>query len=253
MASDVDEWTNDIHQGDAFDVLAELPAESVHAVVCDPPYGLAFMGRDWDDFEPKEFQRFCEKWAAECKRVLKPGGHLLAFGGNRTEHRMKSGVEDAGFEIRDTGTWHYGNGFPKALDVGKALDNDAAEMWGGFKTALKPATEFVAVARKPLDEDTVAENVLEHGTGALNIDGCRIDGEERPQRTHDGGQVFSSGHRHDVQGREGPRAGVRRHRATGQMGRRGPCPLWPRRRGPLTHSRRRCTGRPGGVRRHRRR
>lgn len=194
--------------------MADLPDQSVHAVVTDPPYGLAFMGRSWDDFEPREYQTFCENWAREAKRVLKPGGHLLAFSGNRTHHRLFSGVEDAGFEVRDTVTWHYGTGFPKALDVSKAIQkangvepesvedatdngmfaddseyNDcynqyempdpegAAEEWDGFKTALKPATEFVVVARKPLGEDTVAENVLAHGTGALNIDETRVGGD----------------------------------------------------------------------------
>ena len=217
--------TNTIHTGDAFDVLPDLPDESVHAVVTDPPYGLAFMGRDWDDFEPKEYQEWCEGWAAEVKRVLKPGGHLLAFSGNRTHHRLFTGVEDAGFEIRDTLTWHYGSGFPKASDVSKTIDKradaerevvgektapdgvpladrvshsgeeydeessdyddckrdvyerapatDAAKKWDGWKTGLKPATEFVVMARKPYDGATV-DSVLENGTGALNIDACRV-------------------------------------------------------------------------------
>lgn len=224
--------TNEILCGDAFDVLEELPEESVHAIVTDPPYGLAFMGRDWDDFEPKEYQEWCEKWAQRCLDVLKPGGHLLAFSGNRTHHRLFSGVQDAGFEIRDTLTWHYGSGFPKALDVPKAIDDkmgeegdygapkgeraaraiengaddhrrhdgyqrpwmddedaiernarkyipatDAAERFDGFRTSLKPATEFVVCARKPLADGTVAENVLEYGTGALNIDDCRVEYE----------------------------------------------------------------------------
>ena len=223
--------TNTIHTGDAFDVLPELPDESVHAVVTDPPYGLAFMGRDWDDFEPKEYQEWCERWAREVKRVLKPGGHLLAFSGNRTHHRLFTGVEDAGFEIRDTLTWHYGSGFPKASDVSKTIDKradaerevvgtkanqpgyadtesngkirptehaggydgyldetapatDAAKKWDGWKTGLKPATEFVVMARKPYDGATV-DSVLENGTGALNIDGCRVEGGERPNREHD--------------------------------------------------------------------
>ena len=107
MADDV--ATNIVHTGDCLDVLGDLPAESVHACVTDPPYGLAFMGRDWDDFDPKEYQQFCENWASEVRRVLKPGGHLLAFSGNRTHHRMFTGVEDAGFEIRETLTWHYGS------------------------------------------------------------------------------------------------------------------------------------------------
>ena len=209
--------TNVIHTGDCFDVLDELPESSVHAVVTDPPYGLAFMGRDWDDFEPKEYQSWCEEWAREVKRVLKPGGHLLAFSGNRTHHRLFTGVEDAGFEIRDTVTWHYGSGFPKAGDISKTIDKradaertegkrvwrggerqggdwsnsdrrgegttekviydepatDAAKKWDGWKTALKPATEFVVMARKPFDGATV-DCVLEHGTGALNIDGTRV-------------------------------------------------------------------------------
>jgi len=209
--------TNVIHTGDCLDVLGDLPAESVHACVTDPPYGLAFMGRDWDDFDPKEYQQFCDDWASEVRRVLKPGGHLLAFSGNRTHHRMFVGVEDAGFEIRDTLTWHYGSGFPKAADVSKVIDKradaerevtevkrtgetgmspdngwnensmqgeytktepatDAAQQWDGWKTGLKPATEYVVVARKPFGGATV-DCVLEHGTGALNIDGCRIEND----------------------------------------------------------------------------
>jgi len=210
---------SEIHTGDAFEVLDQLDANSVHAIVTDPPYGLAFMGRSWDDFEPKEYQEWCAEWAGKAMRVLKPGGHMVAFSGNRTHHRLFTGVEDAGYEIRDTVTWHYGSGFPKALDVSKAIDKaagaerdkipnpladkqtgqentdalsgdrepnetiapepatDAAERWDGFKTALKPATEYVVMARKPFD-GTVAENIQEHGTGALNIDGTRIDTDE---------------------------------------------------------------------------
>ena len=214
---------NTIHTGDCLEVMADLPAESVHACVTDPPYGLAFMGNSWDDFEPKEYQEWCEQWAREVKRVLKPGGHMLSFSGTRTYHRLGVGVEDAGFEIRDKIDWLYGSGFPKALDVSKAIDKqadaerevvntkdvgpdmtggnyenndgdravqeitepatDAAEQWDGFKTALKPAHEPVCVARKPFSQ-TVAENVQEHGTGALNIDGCRIDTDGRPDIDH---------------------------------------------------------------------
>ena len=220
--------TNIIHTGDCFDVLTDLPDESIHAVVSDPPYGLNFMPNvtnGWDDFEPKEYQEWCEKWARECLRVLKPGGHMLAFSGNRTHHRLFTGVEDAGFEIRDTLTWHYGSGFPKASDISKTIDKragaerevvgektapdgvpladrvshsgeeydeesadyadckrdvyerapatDAAKKWDGWKTGLKPSTEFVVMARKPYDGATV-DSVLEHGTGALNIEACRI-------------------------------------------------------------------------------
>jgi len=223
--------TNTIHTGDALDVLTELPAESVHAIITDPPYGLAFMGRDWDDFEPKEYQEWSERWARECKRVLKPGGHLLAFSGNRTHHRLFTGVEDAGYEIRDTLTWHYGSGFPKASDVSKTIDKradaerevvadnpnarsdeaeartagksqsgetvhapitepatDAAKKWDGWKTGLKPATEFVVMARKPFSGATV-DSVLEYGTGALNIDACRVATEEDLTRSN---RAFSS-------------------------------------------------------------
>jgi len=114
-----------IHTADSLTKVDELEAESIHAIVTDPPYGLAFMGRDWDDFEPKEYQEWCEEWARKAKRILKPGGHLLAFSGNRTHHRLFSGVEDAGYEIRDTITWHYGSGFPKASDISKTIDKRA--------------------------------------------------------------------------------------------------------------------------------
>ena len=207
-----------LHAGDCLDVLRELPDASVDAVVTDPPYGLGFMGREWDDLPPGE------PFARECLRVLKPGGHLLAFGGTRTFHRLACAVEDAGFEIRDSIAWLYGSGFPKSMDVSKAveatlttggshskqkrraamgdeyapsvadgtfrkveasMDNvrttppafeattDEARQWAGWGTALKPAFEPIVVARKPL-AGTVAANVLEHGTGALNIDACRV-------------------------------------------------------------------------------
>jgi len=270
-----------LHLGDCLDVLAGLADCSVDAVVTDPPYGLEFMGKDWDGADgfrrslnpadadrdsvfgrasrtgpeyrtskarirtrtdgrtnPREgksvtvtpeayvagnlYQRWCEAWAAECLRVLKPGGHMLAFGGTRTYHRLVCAVEDAGFEIRDSIQWIYGSGFPKSLDVGKAIDKaagaqrevtgpnrwagrnpvadharqgltfaddsyvrsidppltapatDDAARWDGWGTALKPSHEPIVVARKPL-AGTIAANVLEHGSGALNIDGCRVD------------------------------------------------------------------------------
>jgi DNA modification methylase len=326
-----------LHAGDCLDVLRSLPDASVDAVVTDPPYGLEFMGQEWDApwktdaraasatvVEPDEiggfqdgsggnpfsrsrvrtntlrhggdvqlanhgFQQWCELWATECLRVLKPGGHMLTFGGTRTWHRLACAVEDAGFEIRDSIAWLYGSGFPKSLDVSKAIDKgtgenrarqlectawmrstgisaaqinaatssfmgshyltdraqaaiptadmfdllrpllpdvperierlvaertgiawtdyvnrpvlrqvkrtgkesgtygafagdnietaaatDISSRWQGWGTALKPAFEPIVVARKPL-AGTVAANVLAHGTGALNIDGCRIE------------------------------------------------------------------------------
>lgn len=250
-----------LYAGDCIDVMRRMPEASVDAIVTDPPYGLEFMGKEWDAFKTDKrgvsrngesqqgdwgwhlgrpssydgghaFQSFSEGWAREAFRVLKPGGHLLAFAGTRTYHRMAAGVEDAGFEIRDCIAWMYGSGFPKSLDVSKAIDKaagaeretrvytksptakaanmqangqcgdcgkwkfspdpcrcprdngpqtDAAREWSGWGTALKPAFEPVVVARKPLT-GTVAQNVLEHGTGALNIDACRIG--------TDGGRTF---------------------------------------------------------------
>lgn len=299
-----------LHLGDCLDVLPTLPGNSVDAVVCDPPYGLEFMGKEWDApwktgngfrraandadagrdsvfgrtsrrspeyIAGRGYQQWCQAWASECLRVLKPGGHLLAFGAPRTYHRLAAGIEDAGFEIRDSIHWVYGSGFPKSLDVAKAIDKaggqspadlgrtlraareraglsrqqvaDAlgchpasvgdwedgrartageprevctpspayreslarllgysdderritgegggsrglyetghrgiaygepvtgrAQVWDGWGTALKPAHEPIVVARKA-PGGTVAANVLEHGTGALNIDGCRV-------------------------------------------------------------------------------
>jgi len=203
-----------LYHGDCREILQGLPDESVSAIVTDPPYGLAFMGKKWDYDVPA-----VEVWA-ECLRVLKPGGHLLAFAGTRTQHRMAVRIEDAGFEIRDMIAWVYGSGFPKSLDVSKAIDKaagaerevvskqvtkwtatgrnerygkldyfeteggyevrsitapatDAARQWSGWGTALKPALEPITVARKPLI-GTVAENVLTHGTGGINVDGCRV-------------------------------------------------------------------------------
>jgi site-specific DNA-methyltransferase (adenine-specific) len=288
-----------IYHGDCLEVLRELPDASVDSVVTDPPYGLEFMGKEWDKFAPAveqptrsgwdkpttgakisdnegahgkvafhrrrhtyrcdgcgkrdgfrnphdcsgtfqhewtdpvpvaslTFQAWCQEWVTECLRVLKPGGHLLAFGGTRTWHRLTVAVEDAGFEVRDSIAWLYGSGFPKSLDVSKAIDKAAgaereivgskvglpgyslapskrtghvrfggfggdgdpereaqvtapatpdAARWSGWGTALKPAFEPVVVARKPLT-GTVAANVLEHGVGGLNIDGCRIAADE---------------------------------------------------------------------------
>jgi site-specific DNA-methyltransferase (adenine-specific) len=149
-------------QGDCLDAMPALESESVDSIVTDPPYGLSFMGKDWDHGVPGE-----HFWR-EAIRVAKPGAHLLAFGGTRMFHRLAVAIEDAGWEIRDTLMWVYGSGFPKS----KNLDGD----WQGWGTALKPAWEPIIVARKPLI-GTVAENVLRHGTGALNVDGCRVEAD----------------------------------------------------------------------------
>jgi len=202
-----------IYLGNCEDELKNLPDNSVDSVVTDPPYELGFMGKSWDS---SGIAYNVEMWK-EVFRVLKPGGHLLSFGGSRTYHRMACAIEDAGFEIRDQIMWVYGSGFPKSLDVAKALDKmagvefeakpasgvgfmnssddgynttlnqltqtgestDEARKWKGWGTALKPAHEPIVMARKPLSEKTVAKNVLEHGTGAINIDGSRIGNEVR--------------------------------------------------------------------------
>lgn len=188
-----------------------LAESSVDAIVTDPPYELGFMGKSWDS---TGIAYSVPMWR-EALRVLKPGGHLLAFSATRTYHRMVCAIEDAGFEIRDQIGWAYGTGFPKSLDVSKAIDKasgaerevigvsqwagvrgatrqseygfaggdaatvtapatEAARQWQGWGTALKPAWEPIVVARKPII-GTVAANVLAHGTGGLNIDGCRIE------------------------------------------------------------------------------
>ncbi len=152
-----------IIHGDSLIELAKLPENSVDAVVTDPPYGLKFMNKHWDYDVPT-----IELWR-EVLRVLKPGAHLLSFGGTRTYHRMVCAIEDAGFEIRDQVQWIYGSGFPKSLNVGKQIKE--FEGWG---TALKPANEPIVLARKPLSESTVAKNVEKWGTGAINVDASRI-------------------------------------------------------------------------------
>ena len=233
--------------GDCIEAMKGMGDDTLDSVVTDPPYHLqsvvkrfsspdaaplkdyeggtgvykrssaGFMGKAWDggdiSFKP-------EFWA-EVLRIMKPGAHLLSFGGTRTSHRMVCALEDAGFEIRDTVLWVYGQGFPKSHNISKFIDNalgeeqevlgkriyadghvqnshasigfggsdpqvdqrqitvpttDEAKQWDGWGTALKPAIELICLARKPLSESTVAENVLAWGTGALNIDGCRIPG-----------------------------------------------------------------------------
>jgi hypothetical protein len=138
------------------------------------------------------FQDWCREWAEEVLRVLKPGGHLLAFGGTRTYHRLACGIEDAGFEIRNQIQWVFGSGFPKSLNVAKAIGDDPrAADWEGWGSDLKPAHEPIVVARKPLT-GTVAQNVLEWGTGAINVDGCRVP--------HDGTGTWGAKNTGDTRG-----------------------------------------------------
>ncbi len=202
--------------GDCRQVLRTMADNSVDAIITDPPYELGFMGKSWDStgvaYDIAVWQ--------ECLRVLKPGGHLLAFGGSRTYHRLAVAIEDAGFQIRDQIMWVYGSGFPKSLNISKAIDKaagaereiigsyethdirnaglmdrkgsmtveitapatDEAKQWEGWGTALKPAHEPIVMARKPFD-GTVANNVLVHGTGGINIDGCRIETNDKWEAT----------------------------------------------------------------------
>ncbi|MDH1260366.1 site-specific DNA-methyltransferase [Pseudomonas atacamensis] len=173
--------THQILVGDCLDLLRQMPDNSVDSVVTDPPYGLSFMGKKWDYDVPAT-----EVWI-ECLRVLKPGGHLLAFAGTRTQHRMAVRIEDAGFEIRDMIAWVYGSGFPKSHNLG-----GSHEGWG---TALKPSLEPITMARKPFG-GTVAANVIAHGTGAINIDACRVHTSDDTARITNGairGGNFASG------------------------------------------------------------
>lgn len=196
--------TFEVRTGDCLDVMAEMPGNSVDSIVSDPPYGLSFMGKQWDHGVPgPEFWR-------EAFRVAKPGAHLVAFGGTRTYHRLTCAIEDAGWEIRDCLSWLYGSGFPKSKNVSLSIDKgeghpnrgraiptasryqnateehltsnpvgeykaktDLARQWQGWGTALKPAWEPIILARKPLT-GTVAANVAQYGTGGINVDGCRI-------------------------------------------------------------------------------
>ena len=194
---------------DCVKAMKEMPENSVDSIVTDPPYELGFMGKSWDS---SGIAFNVDVWQ-EALRVLKPGGHLIAFSGSRTYHRMAVAIEDAGFEIRDQIMWVYGSGFPKSHNVSKGIDkaadfkgeviatekvdigmqggsmhagrgtnvverdvrelSDAAKQWDGWGTALKPAHEPMVLARKPLI-GTVANNVLTYGTGGLNIDGSRV-------------------------------------------------------------------------------
>ena len=230
-----------LYHGDCLEELKKIPDNSVDSIVTDPPYGLSntkpaqvadvlrswisgdtnvvpakrggFMGKDWDSFVPPP-----AVWE-ECYRVLKPGGHMAVFAGTRTQDLMGLSVRLAGFEIREQLNWIYGTGFPKSMDVSKAIDKaagaerevlserpaygiggkgilnghsegatakvtapatDEAKKWEGWGTALKPATEPIVLARKPL-EGTVANNVLTYGTGGLNIDACRVGDDVRPK------------------------------------------------------------------------
>lgn len=163
LYGDLTRWA--LIHADSIQLLRSFPDSSVDAVVTDPPYAIGFDGQDWDGgslIQPLGFQAFSADWAAEVRRVLRPGGHVLAFGSPRTFHRMVSGIEDAGLEIRDMLLWLHGRGVPKSRILP-----------GGISTTLKPAYEPILLARTPLKEHSAEANIAEHGTGGLNVDVCR--------------------------------------------------------------------------------
>ena len=195
-----------LHQGDCRDIMRTYPDQHFDAVITDPPYGISFAGEKWDTATPTGFQAWAQSWGEEALRVLKPGGYLLAFSAGRTYHRLTSGLEDAGFEIRDAMAWIRADGKPAGMDLSSAFDRDAsvlaqregreverwdtsdaatrmashktnatgkpvtdeAKTWEGWGIGLKPAWEPIVIARKPL-EGRLVDNVREHGTGAMNI------------------------------------------------------------------------------------
>jgi len=198
-----------LFKGNNMDALAMLPDNSIDSVVTDPPYGISYLNNSWDIQVPT-----VEFWQ-EVYRVLKPGGHILSFSSARTYHRMTVNIEDAGFEIRDQIMWMYGQGMPKSLNVGKKVDqlqgNERAVLevrqvnkinlsgnaektkvdyavtmgeteWEGWGTGLKPAHEPICVGRKPIHAKTIAQNVLDFGTGAINVNECKIDSNDGSSR-----------------------------------------------------------------------
>ena len=214
---------------DCLDAMKRMPDCCIDAIVTDPPYGLSFMGKNCYHGVPG-----VEFWK-EALRVAKPGAHLLSFGGTRTFHRIACAIEDAGWEIRDTIMWVYGSGFPKSMDISKAIDkklgaernvigkntsrhgggngtlfgggigpetgyitepsSDEAKKWNGWGTCLKPAYEPVIMARKPL-EGTVVDTVMKYGTGGINIDECRVP-SDKPVVIHSPAKdtLYDSGHK----------------------------------------------------------
>ena len=210
--------SNIIIQADCLIGLKELPGACIDSCVTDPPYGIRFMGKKWDHEVPA-----VAIWQ-QVLRVLKPGAHLLCACGTRSQHRMAGNIEEAGFEIRDVLCWHYGQGFPKSMDIGKAIDRapgfqqkvlriapktargasrkghgsgkqqgqkkevsatarSETTKWRGWGTALKPATEFWTLARKPLAEKTIAQNIIKYGTGGLHIDAARVSASKNRDGT----------------------------------------------------------------------
>ncbi len=168
-----------IYNDDCLNKLKQIPDNSIDSIVTDPPYEIGFMGKRWD---ATGVANNVNLWI-ECNRILKPGGHLLAFSSTRTYHKLASSIENAEFQIKDMIAWSYGSGFPKSLNINKAiykLLGHGYSEYEGYGTSLKPAIEPIVLARKIISEKTIVENVLKYGTGGINIDGCRIgDGSDK--------------------------------------------------------------------------
>jgi site-specific DNA-methyltransferase (adenine-specific) len=174
---------NNIIHGDSLVEMGDLEKEEFHAVVTDPPYNYkdGFMQKEWDDIgSASQYQEWCEEWGAEALRVLKPGGHIISFCSERMHHRLMVAFENVGFEIRHTIPWIYGSGMPKSSKIDRWLDDKYKEKYGDWRGLLKPAIEFAILARKPV-EKSASKNQMKHGTGNLNIEACRIEGE-KPKR-----------------------------------------------------------------------
>ncbi len=249
-----------LHRGDCLDVLKTLPDNSVDSLVTDPPAGISFMGKAWDHDKGgrKQWIAWMTEVMTECMRVMKPGAHGLVWAIPRTSHWTGAALEDAGFEVRDVVTHLFGSGFPKSLDISKAIDKAAgverervkgsmgsnatesrgkyalgeaisgeaisveAKQWQGYGTALKPAAEFWFLIRKPCSEKTVAANVLKWGCGALNIDGCRVE----PSKDYGRSAANSKGTINSHNGFEGKSFKIAERNAETMLARMGRLPKY---------------------------
>jgi len=172
------DFLDKVIQGDCNEVLKQIPDNVVDTIITDPPYGIAFMGKEWDDFgtDLQRYQEWTKQWAKEALRAAKPGAVMLVFGGSRTWHRLACGLEDAGWEIRDTLMWLYGTGLTKTKYIGEFMQQcsiEGAEKWLGYNTTLKPAFEPIVVAMKPT-EGSLINNAIKWNVAGLNINEARI-------------------------------------------------------------------------------
>lgn len=165
----------DVYEGDSLRVLESFPDDQFHAVVTDPTYDVDF-NRDKDEWRTiEDYEAFMEETAERLLRVVKPGAHASVMAANTTEHLMKAGFERAGWELRDTVTYHYARSFPKGSHIGRWIDDEEdEEKWGDWRSRLKECTDFIGLFRAPLGEKSATKNQLEHGTGNLNVEAARF-------------------------------------------------------------------------------